>query len=211
MREQTLNRNVIIAIDVQNDFINGSLAVPAGETVVKPLNNLAEAARDAGDSVVFTRDWHPEHTPHFESWPVHCVQDTEGASFYPALHIDSGDIIISKGMGQTDGYSGVEGVSDEGATLESIIAPQSPAEKVRVFIGGLATDYCVKATALDLAHHFADEPRVDLFLIRDAVRAVKLQLEDEQKALEAMEAAHIVALSSEEIMARFYAQEVSHE
>ena len=207
MSEQTRNRNIILAVDVQNDFINGSLAVPAGENVVEPLNNLTEAARVAGDTVVFTRDWHPETTPHFDTWPVHCVQGTEGASFYPALDIDSGDIIISKGMGQTDGYSGVEGVSDDGITLEVLVAPKSPAEKVRVFIGGLATDYCVKATALDLAHHFADEPRVELFLIRDAVRAVKLQQDDERKALDAMEAAHIAALTSDEIMARFYTQE----
>lgn len=208
MNELQTNRNVVIGVDVQNDFVDGSLAVPEGENVVAPLNAVAQAARARGDTVVFTRDWHPEKTPHFDVWPVHCVQQTEGADFYPALHIDSGDIIISKGMEQTDGYSGMEGIADDGQTLETIVRPRSTAEQVRVFIGGLATDYCVKATAIDLARTFADEPRVKLFLIRDAVRAVNIDPSDEQKALQAIEDAQIVARTAEDILVEFYAQEV---
>lgn len=209
MSELSTHRNVIVAVDVQNDFINGSLAVTDGEAVVAPINHLTEVARNNGDTVVFTRDWHPQETPHFNAWPIHCVAETEGADFYPALQIDSGDIIISKGMGQTDGYSGVEGYDQAGNTLETLIAPKTAQEKVHVFIGGLATDYCVKATALDLAKQFHDEPRVKLYLIRDAVRAVKLQQDDERKALEAMSEARIEALNSDEILRQFMSQEVT--
>ena len=108
------------------------------------------------------------------------------------------DIVINKGMEQTDGYSGWEGVTDDGQTLETIIAPLSRKEKVRVFVGGLATDYCVKATALDIAARFKDDERVHLYLLRDAIRAVGLAPTDEEKALAAMEEAKIQAISADE-------------
>lgn len=209
MSEQAQTRNIIVGIDIQNDFIDGSLAVPDGAMVIPPLNKLATAAREnEQNSVILTRDWHPSHTPHFTKWPSHCVQDTRGAEFHPDLSSNSTDIILSKGMGQTDGYSGMEAVSDDGRTLEQIVTPTSKDEIVRVFMGGLATDYCVKATALDLAHYFRDDPRVELFLIRDAVRAVKLKQEDEESALKAMFDAKVAAISSDEILARFLALEV---
>lgn len=182
-------RNVLVGVDIQNDFINGSLAVTEGELVVQPINQVAEAVRDSGGDVVFTRDWHPEITPHFDTWPVHCVAETSGAEFHPELIIKDQDAILSKGMGQTDGYSGWEGTTTKGNTLEAFITPQTPREKVRVFVGGLATDYCVKATALDIANRFADDERISLYLIRDAIRAVGLMPTDEQAALDAMEAA----------------------
>lgn len=194
-------RNVLIAVDVQNDFINGSLAVREGDQVVTPINELAETVRESGGTAIFTRDWHPASTPHFDAWPVHCVADTEGAEFHPDLDVRAEDVVVSKGMEQTDGYSGWEGVSGGGQTLESIIEPRSPEEKVRVFLGGLATDYCVKASSIDVAKGFKDDDRVSVFLLRDAIRAVNLQPEDERKALEAIAAARVTAISCEEARA----------
>ena len=109
-----------------------------------------------------------------------------------------GDAIIDKGVGQTDGYSGWEGQSDTGETLETIVTPRTPHEKVQVFLGGLATDFCVKATALDIANHFRDDARVSIYLLREAIRAVGLTPNDEEEALAAMKEARILAVSINE-------------
>lgn len=195
-------RNVLVAVDVQHDFIDGSLAVTEGEQVVAPLNTIAETVRQHNGQVVFTRDWHPAETPHFSNfggqWPVHCVAGTTGAAFHDKLDMQPNDIIINKGMGQTDGYSGWEGQSETGETLETIITPRTPREKVQVFLGGLATDFCVKATALDIANHFRDDARVSIYLLREAIRAVGLTPTDEEEALAAMKEAHILAVSTSE-------------
>lgn len=195
-------RNVFIGVDIQNDFVDGSLAVNGGADVVAPANAVAEAVRESNGTVAWTRDWHPASTPHFDSWPVHCVAESEGAAFREGLDIKPTDTIISKGMEQTDGYSGWEGIDleDRAVTLETLIAPEKN-EQVRVFIGGLATDYCVKATTLDVAEHFADNKRVSTYLIRDAIRAVELQQGDEQAALNAIADAKVEAISSKEAIA----------
>ncbi len=196
------SRPVLIEIDVQNDFITGSLAVAEGEQVVAPLNTIAETVRHHGGQVIFTRDWHPGETPHFVNfggqWPVHCVAGTTGASFHDKLDVQPGDTIIDKGVGQTDGYSGWEGRSDTGETLETIITPRTPHEKVKVFLGGLATDFCVKATALDIAEHFQGNEQVSVYLLREAIRAVGLTPTAEEEALAAMKEAHILAVSTDE-------------
>lgn len=198
-------RNVLVAVDVQNDFIDGSLAVNGGAEVVQPLNEVSTAVRLTDGDVAFTRDWHPAATPHFVDyggvWPTHCVAETEGAAFHPDLEITEADVIINKGIEQTDGYSGWEGVAEDGQTLETIIAPKTREEKVRVFVGGLATDYCVKATALDIADRFKDDERVRLFLIRDAIRAVGLAPTDEERALAAISDAKFQAVSAAEALA----------
>ena len=195
-------RNILVAVDVQRDFIDGSLAVREGEQVVAPLNTIAETVRHHGGQVVFTRDWHPGETPHFVNfggqWPVHCVAGTTGASFHDKLNVQPGDAIIDKGVGQTDGYSGWEGRSDTGETLETIITPRTPHEKVKVFLGGLATDFCVKATALDIAEHFQSDDQVSIYLLREAVRAVGLTPNAEEEALAAMKEARILAVSINE-------------
>ncbi len=193
--DQPSTRNVLVAVDVQHDFIDGSLAVPGGEYVVEPLNRLAEAVRATEmGRVAFTRDWHPAVTPHFDTWPVHCVQDTEGARFSPALDIQPEDVIVSKGMGQTDGYSGMEGVAPDGTTLETLIEPDGW-ENVRVFLGGLATDYCVRATAVDIARAYQDRENVSIYAIRDAIRAVNVNPTDEAAALADMSKAGVKFIS----------------
>ncbi len=198
MNTAASERNILVRVDVQNDFITGSLAVNQGEHVVRPLNEVAAAVRDSGGQVVDTRDWHPEQTPHFDTWPVHCVAGTEGAELHPALRVEASDILLSKGMEQTDGYSGWEGVAPHGQTLETIIQPRTTEEKVQVFIGGLATDYCVKATAIDISERFGDDERIRLYMLRDAIRAVNLEPRDEHRAIEAMQAAKYFAITSQE-------------
>ena len=193
-------KNVLVEVDVQNDFITGSLAVSEGADVVAPLNELARAVREGDGVVAQTRDWHPATTPHFDVWPVHCVAGTEGAAFHPELEILPGDTVLDKGTGQTDGYSGIEGVSDDGATLESIITPESREQKVRVFIGGLATDYCVRATAIDVVRTFAADGNVDVFALRDAMRAVNLDPADEAKAIAAMNDAGVQLITVQDAL-----------
>lgn len=184
--ERVYSRNVLIEVDVQNDFITGSLAVSDGAEVIHPLNTLAHAVRRNLGRVAFTRDWHPETTPHFDTWPVHCVADTEGAALHPDVRIRTGDVILNKGMEQTDGYSGIEAVADDGATLESLIEPTGHYDAVRVFIGGLATDYCVKATAIDLAKRYQNYGNVQIDVITDAIRGVNIHPNDDIAAIEAM-------------------------
>ena len=197
LHDHVPTRNVLVTVDVQHDFVDGSLAVTDGGEVIKPLNELARAVRASMGRVAFTRDWHPATTPHFDNWPVHCVAGTKGAEFYPTLDIQHEDIILSKGMGQTDGYSGAEGVSKKNETLESIIDPAGRWENVHVFIGGLATDYCVKATAIDLAKRFENYAAVEVHAITDAMRAVNIQPDDGVKAVAEMAAAgvHITSLA----------------
>lgn len=181
--------NILVTVDVQNDFVTGSLAVNQAEQVIDPLNQLAAAVRANLGRVAFTRDWHPRVTPHFETWPVHCVAETEGAEFEANLDIRPEDLILSKGMGQTDGYSGAEAVAGDGTRLEDMVNEKlKTAERVRVFIGGLATDYCVKATAIDLAKRFEHQADVDVYAVVEAMRAVNLTPTAGQEAIEEMAA-----------------------
>ena len=189
---------IFVGVDPQNDFIDGSLAVAEAEQIIEPINSIADEIRKHDGTVVFTRDWHPEKTPHFDKWPVHCVANTRGADFHKDLNIQPDDIIINKGVGQTDGYSGWEGKSETNETLESIITPKTLHEKVKVFLGGLATDFCVKSTALDIAKHFKDDRRVTTYLLIDTIRAVELTSTAEEESLSAMKEAGILAISTEE-------------
>ena len=193
-------RNVLVAVDIQNDFISGSLAIDGGEEVVSPTNQLAKAVRQNMGRVAFTRDWHPETTPHFDTWPVHCVAGTDGADFHHDIEFKASDVILSKGMEQTDGYSGYEGVSIDGRTLESMITPQHR-EKVVVYLTGLAIDYCVKATGIDIATEFKDNENVTVYAVREAMRAVNLQPGDEQQALVDMQAAGVKIIGLNEALA----------
>jgi len=174
----------LIVVDVQNDFADpdGSLYVTGGETTVPFINEQIEAARTAGSIIVYTRDWHPAATPHFAKdggiWPVHCVADTWGAGFHPGLIVDG--IEIKKGTGGEDGYSGFtvrDPVSGEESStgLESLLRDAGVTD---VTVVGLATDYCVKETALDavrLGFHTG--------LLADGIRAVNLSPGDGSRAI----------------------------
>jgi nicotinamidase/pyrazinamidase len=196
-----IDRIVAVGIDIQHDFIDGSLAVTEGVDIIEPMNALTAYVRRLGGIAAFTRDWHPEHTAHFEKWPVHCVAETPGAEFNPALHIDPSDIIISKGMStMDDGYSGFEGQSEDGRSLESLIQPRSQRERVGVVIGGLATDYCDLATVTDALHTFRDQPNVFIAAATDAMRAVNLEANDGQKAINTMEAQGAYIVTSKDVL-----------
>ena len=140
-------KKALIVVDVQNDFCpGGSLAVANGDAVVSPLNKLMKEFLDRGEPVFKTRDWHSAGTRHFAAyggaWPIHCVQNTPGAEFHKDLIDDPRITIISKGIdGTADGYSGFDGTN-----LAQILREQGVEE---VWVGGLATDYCVKHTVLD--------------------------------------------------------------
>ena len=144
----------LVVVDVQNDFADpsGGLYVQGGEAVVALVNAEVAAAHDAGATVVYTQDWHPESTPHFEkdggTWPVHCVADTWGAELHPDLHVRGP--VVRKGTSGEDGYSGFterDPVSGEPhpTQLGSLLSP----DVRRIVVVGLAGDYCVKETALD--------------------------------------------------------------
>lgn len=172
----------LIVVDVQNDFCpGGSLAVANGDEVVAPLNKLIKEFLDRGEPVYKTRDWHPAQTKHFAiyggTWPVHCVQETSGAEFHPDLNDDPRVTIISKGINESaDGYSGFDGTS-----LAQLLREEAVEE---VWIGGLATDYCVKHTALD-----ALREGFQVKALADAMRAVNINPADGAKAIEEMKAA----------------------
>ena len=180
----------LIVVDVQNDFADpsGSLSVEGGEAVVAAVDRLIDAARAGGATVAYTQDWHPPDTPHFEKdggvWPVHCVRDTWGADFHPALTVDGE--IVRKGTHGEDGYSGFTMrdpvTGDEAWTgLAEVLRAH---DVTSVVVAGLATDYCVKATALDaLRLEFA------VTVVRDAVAAVDVEPGDGDRALAELKAA----------------------
>lgn len=181
---------IAIAVDIQNDFCpGGSLAVATGDDVIAPMNAVLAATRAIGGTVVATRDWHPEVTPHFDIWPVHCVAGTEGAQFRAGLALADTDIVIDKGTGTEDGYSGFEGAAHDGtATLESLIS--AAADPATVIVGGIATDYCVLNTVLDacaLADELAAQGRsVEVEVLADAIAAVEMKPGDREAAIERM-------------------------
>lgn len=172
----------LIVVDVQNDFCpGGSLAVAHGDDVVPPLNKMMKEFLDRGEPVYKTRDWHPEKTRHFTAyggtWPAHCVQNTRGAEFHPDLLDDPRVTIISKGFDESaDGYSGFDGTQ-----LAELLRDQGVEE---VWVGGLATDYCVKETVID-----ARKAGFKVKALADMMRPVNVKPEDGQKALEEMSAA----------------------
>ena len=175
----TANSNrALIVVDVQNDFCpGGSLAVAHGDEVVAPLNKLIRAFLERGEPVFKSRDWHPTQTKHFAAyggtWPVHCVQDTKGAEFHPDLLDDMHIRTVSKGLGDTDCYSAFD-ETDLDLQLRRLGVEE-------VWVGGLATDYCVKNTVLD-----ALRKGYKVKALTDAMRAVDVNPGDGDRAIEEM-------------------------
>jgi nicotinamidase/pyrazinamidase len=185
----------LVVVDVQNDFADpaGSLSVRGGDEVPAFVNTELAAARAAGALVVFTQDWHPAETPHFVTsggvWPVHCVGGTWGAELHPALDAAPSEAHIRKGTGGEDGYSGftmADPVTGEKAAtgLEAILRQVGTR---RVVVAGLATDYCVKATALDAA-----ALGFETVVLREGIRAVDLAPGDGDRAIAEMHAAGVI-------------------
>jgi nicotinamidase/pyrazinamidase len=176
--------SALLIQDVQNDFCSGgSLAVPGGDQVVPVLNRYGELFRERELPVYASRDWHPANSSHFKEaggvWPVHCVQGTDGARFHPDLRLPDDTLIISKGMDPTqDGFSSFEAVTENG---DDFLASLRGRGIRHLYIGGLATDYCVKNTVLDALRR-----ELSVTLLIDAVRGVDLAPGDAETAIRQM-------------------------
>jgi nicotinamidase/pyrazinamidase len=167
--------DALVVVDVQNDFLpGGNLAVPQGDAVVPVLNQYIAAFAARGLAVFATRDWHPANHCSFTSqggpWPPHCIADSNGAAFAANLKLPPATTVISKATrAETDAYSGFEGTD-----LEARLRAQGVK---RVFVGGLATDYCVLNTVKDARRH-----GYEVYLLTDAIRAVNVKPDDGHKA-----------------------------
>jgi len=187
-------RTALLVVDLQNDFADpvGSLSVVGGDAVVPVVNAAVDEALAAGAMIVATQDWHPESTPHFEKdggiWPVHCVGGTWGAELHSDFALPHTAHRVRKGVNGEDGYSGFTmrdpTTGHEVPTdLEDVLRD---GDIERVVVCGLATDYCVKATALD-----AVRLGFEVMLLGDAVAAVNLSREDGDEALAEMAGAGV--------------------
>jgi len=171
--------DALIIVDVQIDFCpGGALPVPDGDRIVPAVNEYIEMFRIVGQPVFATRDWHPGNHISFKEnggiWPRHCVQNTEGAKFHPDLKLPPDAFIISKGeRPELEAYSGFQGT-----LLDSLLKERGIK---RVFICGLATDYCVKNTAIG-----ALNLGYTTFILSDAIKGVDVNKGDSEKSIETM-------------------------
>jgi nicotinamidase/pyrazinamidase len=179
--------SALVVVDVQNDFCpGGSLAVQDGDAVVPVLNRYVAAFQEAGRPIFVTRDWHPSRTTHFAAfggdWPPHCVQGSHGAEFHAELVVPPDAIIVSKGVGPEDNsYSAFDAGDDSGRPLPRLLDERGVR---RLYLGGLATDYCVKHTVLD-----ALKAGLEVIVLEDAIRGVDVQPGDSERAVAEMRAA----------------------
>ncbi len=184
----------LLVVDVQNDFCpGGALAVPDGDAIVPRVNRTIDLFERRGLPVLVTRDWHPKVTKHFKefggAWPPHCIEGTKGARFHPDLRLPKDARILSKGMDpEQDSYSGFQAYNGEGRDLESVVRDLGVDE---IFICGLATDYCVRATALD-----ATRRGIRIRVLGDAIRGVDVKPGDSESAIREMREAGVPFVES---------------
>ncbi len=190
----TKSKTALIVVDVQNDFVDptGNLYVTDAETVVANINAKIATARSEGRLIIYTQDWHPEVTPHFAKdggiWPVHCVGGSWGAEFFPELEVVPEAQFVRKGTGGEDGYSGfsVRDPETNAATdtaMEDILRSHDISS---VDVVGIATDYCVKETALD-----AGARGFSTYVYLDCMKGVDLEPGDTRAAIDAMVSAGV--------------------
>jgi nicotinamidase/pyrazinamidase len=180
-------RPALLIVDVQKDFCpGGALAVPDGDRVVPALNRHIADATARGWPVYASRDWHPAVTSHFQAyggeWPPHCVQNTDGAMFHRDLRLPASTIVITKGESpDSPGYSALGGFTPEGKTLASAL---QEGQIDHLYVGGLATDYCVKHSVLD-----AVRTGLKVTVLADSIAGVDLRPGDSSRAMDEMRAA----------------------
>jgi len=179
--------DALVIVDVQNDFCpGGSLAVPEGDKVVPVLNQYIAHFAAVKGPIFASRDWHPAVTKHFKAyggiWPPHCVQGTRGAEFHPDLKLPREAVVVSKGMDpNADAYSCFQAEDSNGMPFAAALGEWGVQ---RLFVGGLATDYCVKSTVLD-----ALREGFQVVVLDDAIRAVDVTPGDGARALQELTAA----------------------
>jgi nicotinamidase/pyrazinamidase len=185
--------DALLIVDVQNDFLpGGALGIAHGDAAVPPINRLLDAWRARGWPVFLSRDWHPTGHCSFAAqggpWPVHCVAGTPGAAFAASLRIAPADTVISKATSQQrDAYSALDGTP---------LADQLRRTGIRrLVIGGLATDYCVRATGLD-----ARAAGLEVVICRDAVCAVNVRPGDGERALVELASAGCEISTTEDVL-----------
>lgn len=172
-------RDALIIVDMQNDFMpGGALPVPNALSIVPTINSYIDIFIKSQAIIIATRDWHPPNHISFKNrggpWPPHCIQGTKGAEFYPELRLPSDVIVISKAFNEDiEAYSGFEGTE-----LDQVL--KSKGIK-RVFVCGVATDYCVKATVLD-----AIKLGYIVFVLNDAIKGVDVPKGSISKAVDEM-------------------------
>jgi nicotinamidase/pyrazinamidase len=182
-----LDKSALLIIDLQNDFCpGGALPVPDGNRVVRPLNRAVELFSAAKRPVLASRDWHPEVTSHFRDfggvWPPHCVQGTIGAEFHPELKLPKDYMLVSKGFeADSDSYSAFDGRAANGRSLQEVLAALGVD---RIFVGGLATDYCVKESVLA-----ARREGLKVVVLEEAIAGVDLTQGDSLRAIDEMKRA----------------------
>lgn len=176
----------LLIVDVQNDFCpGGALAVPDGDRVVPVINGLM----DQFSLIVASKDWHPSGSVHFKTWPVHCLQGTRGAEFHPALRSQRiGQVFLKGTSSKDDGYSAYEATN---ADLEGYLKERGVDE---LYVVGLATDYCVKQSALDAA-----KKGFRTIVVQDAVAPVDVRPGDGERALEEMKESGVEFVTSQDI------------
>jgi nicotinamidase/pyrazinamidase len=175
----------LLIVDLQNDFCpGGTLAVPAGDEIIPVINGLMASF----PQVIASRDWHPLETLHFQKWPIHCVADTPGADYHADLYTQGIDVHLLKGTSLADdGYSAFEATNENLAELLRIRGI------TELYVCGLATDYCVHASAMD-----ARKAGFATYLITDASRGVDLTAGDSQRAIADMAKAGVTLLTAAE-------------
>jgi len=190
-------------VDVQRDFCpGGAVAVEDGDMVVPRLNMVIGAFTNASLPIFFTRDWHPPNHMSFKgqggTWPPHCVKETPGAEFHPKLEVPLGAVVVSKGTeADLEAYSGFQGTDLEKRIKETRVH--------EVFLGGLATDYCVKETALD-----ALDAGLKVKVLEDCIRGVNLRGNDSELALREVVARGVALVTSLDAVRLVSRARISH-
>lgn len=179
--------SALLVVDIQKDFCaGGALPAPGGADVIPAVNRHLADARSREMPVYATRDWHPPRTSHFKEyggvWPPHCVQGTAGAQFHPDLKLPPDAIVVNKGDDpQRHGYSAFDGHTSAGKTLLDDLRDR---HITRVYVMGIATDYCVRESALD-----ALRAGLEVRVLTDAIAGIDVRPGDAQRALDEISAA----------------------
>ncbi len=195
-------KTALIVVDLQNDFCpGGALAVAGGDQVVEPANRLICHFRQQGTLVLYTRDWHPANHCSFKPWggpwPAHCVQGTAGAQFHPLLDVPADAMIMDKAWTpDSEDFSG--------KSSSELFPRLAHAGVQRLVLVGLATEYCIKATA-----HDARAEGYEVMVITDAIRPVNIRPGDEQRALDEMRARGVQLFTSVECIALLHGPKIT--